>query len=194
MRNASLERNTKETKINISINLDGEGKSEVSTGIGFFDHMLTALGKHGLFDLTVKCDGDLSVDTHHTVEDCGIALGQAFKNALGDKAGIERYASFMMCMDEALVAGAVDLCGRGYFEMDYKFLNPKCGDFETETVEEFFRSFALNAELNLHFEVKRGANAHHIIEAMFKCLAKMLRDAVSKNPRIKGIPSTKGSL
>lgn len=194
MRNASLERNTKETKIKVSINLDGEGKGNISTGIGFFDHMLTALAKHSLFDIDLVCDGDLNVDTHHTVEDSGIALGQAFKEALGEKYGIERYASFAMCMDEALVLGATDLCGRGYFEMDYHFQAPKCGDFETETVEEFFRSFANNAELNLHFVVRRGENAHHIIEAMFKCTAKILREAVAVNPRIKGVPSTKGSL
>ncbi len=194
MRKAELERNTKETKIKISLNLDGEGNANINTGIGFFDHMLNSLTKHSLFDLDLTCDGDLSVDTHHTVEDCGIALGKAFKEALGDKSGIERYASFVMCMDEALVLGATDLCGRGYFEMDYTFQTPKCGDFETETVEEFFRSFALNAEINLHFVVRRGKNAHHIIEAMFKCLAKILRDAVTINPRIKGVPSTKGSL
>lgn len=194
MRKAELERNTKETKIKISLNLDGEGNANINTGIGFFDHMLNSLTKHSLFDLDLTCDGDLSVDTHHTVEDCGIALGKAFKEALGDKSGIERYASFVMCMDEALVLGATDLCGRGYFEMDYTLQTPKCGDFETETVEEFFRSFALNAEINLHFVVRRGKNAHHIIEAMFKCLAKILRDAVTINPRIKGVPSTKGSL
>ncbi len=194
MRKAELERNTKETKIKVSLNLDGEGNANINTGIGFFDHMLNALGKHGLFDLDLFCDGDLSVDTHHTVEDCGIALGKAFKEALQDKKGIERYASFVMCMDEALVLGACDLCGRGFFEMDYTFQTPKCGDFETETTEEFFRAFALNAELNLHFVVHRGKNAHHIIEAMFKCLAKILREAVTINPRIKGVPSTKGSL
>lgn len=194
MRNASLERNTKETKIKATIELDGEGKSNIDTGIGFFNHMLTSFAKHGLFDLDLVCNGDLNVDTHHSVEDCGIVLGKIFKEALGDKAGIERYASFVMCMDEALVMAACDLCGRGYFEMDYKFQAPKCGDFETETVEEFFRAFAMNAEMNLHFVVRRGINAHHIIEAMFKSLGKILRDAVTKNPRIKGIPSTKGAL
>ena len=194
MRKAEIERNTKETKIKACLNIDGEGKSNISTGIGFFDHMLTSLSKHGIFDLDLTCKGDLNVDTHHTVEDCGIVLGKLFKEAMGDKAGIERYASFVMCMDEALVLGSVDLCGRGYFEMGYRFEAPKCGDFETETVEEFFRAFANNAELNLHFVVRRGENAHHIIEAMFKCLAKILRDALTINPRIKGIPSTKGAL
>lgn len=194
MRKAELERNTKETKIKASLNIDGEGKSNISTGIGFFNHMLTSFAKHGIFDLNITCEGDLNVDTHHTVEDCGIVLGKLFASAMGDKAGIERYASFVMCMDEALVLGSTDLCGRGYFEMDYRFAAPKCGDFETETVEEFFRAFANNAELNLHFVVRRGENAHHIIEAMFKCLAKILRDALTVNPRIKGIPSTKGVL
>lgn len=194
MRNAKLERNTKETQIKISLELDGEGKANINTGIGFFDHMLNSLTKHALFNLDLECNGDLNVDTHHTVEDCGIALGKAFKEAIGNKESIERYASFVMCMDEALVMGACDICGRGYFEMDYKFSAPKCGDFETETTEEFFRAFANNAELNLHFVVRRGENAHHIIEAMFKCLAKILRDAVTQNPRIKGIPSTKGAL
>lgn len=194
MRKATVERNTKETKINVSLNIDGEGKSNISTGIGFFDHMLTSFAKHGIFDLDLTCSGDLNVDTHHSVEDCGIALGRAFKEAVGDKAGIERYASFVMCMDEALVMAACDLCGRGYFEMDYSFQTPKCGDFETETTEEFFRAFAMNAELNLHFIIRRGENAHHIIEAMFKSLGKILRDATTKNPRIKGIPSTKGAL
>lgn len=194
MRSASLKRDTKETKIEISLNLDGEGKSKIDTKIGFFNHMLEALSKHSLIDMDVYCDGDICVDTHHSVEDTGIVLGKVFKEALGDKKGIERYSSFTMCMDETLIQGSLDLCGRGYFMMDYKFKTPKCGDFETETVEEFFRSFALNAELNLHFVVLRGENAHHIIEAMFKCLAKMLRDAISYNPRIKGVFSTKGSL
>lgn len=194
MRKAEFERNTKETKIKVSLEIDGEGKANINTGIGFFDHMLNSLTKHSLFNLDLTCDGDLSVDTHHTVEDCGIVLGKAFKEAVGNKESIERYASFVMCMDEALVLGACDICGRGYFEMDYHFVTPKCGDFETETVEEFFRSFANNAEINLHFVVRRGENAHHIIEAMFKCLAKILRDATTKNPRIKGVPSTKGAL
>lgn len=194
MRKASVLRNTKETKIKIDINLDGEGSSDIKTGIGFFDHMLTSFSKHSLFDLNLLCDGDLYVDTHHSVEDCGIALGLAFKKALGDKYGIERYASFNMCMDETFIMSGCDLCGRGYFEMDYKFQTPKCGDFETETVEEFFRSFALNAEINLHFVILRGKNAHHIIEAMFKSLGKILREATTINPRIKGIPSTKGAL
>lgn len=194
MRKAVIKRDTKETQIEVSMDIDGEGKALIDTKIGFFNHMLEALAKHSLIDINLKAVGDLDVDTHHTVEDTAIVLGKAFKEAIGDKKGIERYASHNMCMDEALILGSVDLCGRGYFMMDYRFKTPKCGDFETETVEEFFRSFALNAELNLHFVVQRGENAHHIIEAMFKCLAKMLRDASSYNPRIKGVFSTKGSL
>lgn len=194
MRKAKVIRNTNETKIKLELNLDGEGKSNINTGIGFFDHMLKSLAKHGLFDLDLEVSGDLFVDTHHTVEDTGIALGQAFNEALGDKCGIERYGSFNMCMDETFIAAGCDLCGRGYFEMDYQFLTPKCGDFETETVEEFMRAFANNANINLHFAVIRGKNAHHIIEAMFKALGKILRDSVALNPRVKGIPSTKGSL
>ncbi|MGM9970980.1 MAG: imidazoleglycerol-phosphate dehydratase HisB [Anaeroplasmataceae bacterium] len=194
MRKAEIVRNTKETKISIKLNLDGEGKSNINTGIGFFDHMLNSFAKHGLFDLDITVDGDLFVDTHHTVEDTGIALGQALCEALGNKEGIERYGSFNMCMDETFISAGCDLCGRGYFEMDYSFITPKCGDFETETVEEFFRAFANNALINLHFIVLRGKNAHHIIEAMFKSLGKILRDSVTLNPRIKGIPSTKGTL
>ncbi len=194
MRSANVIRNTSETKINLTINLDGKGKSNIDTKIGFFDHMLTSFSKHGLFDLDLVVDGDLRVDTHHTVEDTAIVLGEAFSKALGDKKGIERYASFNMCMDETFLMAGCDLCGRGYFEMDYSFLTPKCGDFETETVEEFFRAFALNAKINLHFKVIRGKNAHHIIEAMFKSLGKILRDSIKINPRIDGIPSTKGTL
>lgn len=194
MRNSEIKRVTKETDITINLNIDGEGKSNINTGIGFFDHMLTSLSKHGLFDLDIKAIGDLNVDTHHTVEDVGISLGLAFKEAMGDKKGIERYGSFNMCMDETFIVAGTDLCGRGYFEMDYSFIAPKCGDFETETVEEFFRAFANNAEINLHFVVLRGKNAHHIIEAMFKSLGKILRDALTLNPRVKGIPSTKGAL
>lgn len=194
MRSASLERNTKETKIKGSINLDGEGNSCINTGIGFFDHMLTSFAKHGLFDLNIEVIGDLDVDTHHTVEDTGIVLGQLFNKALEDKTGIERYASFNMCMDETFIMSGCDLCGRGYFELNYNFDTYKCGDFECETAEEFFRAFANNANLNLHFVVVRGENAHHIIEAMFKSLGKILRDSITINPRIKGVPSTKGSL
>lgn len=194
MRSSTKKRVTKETSIEVTVNLDGEGKSNISTGIGFFDHMLISFAKHALFDLDVKVSGDLHVDTHHTVEDTGIVLGEAILEALGTKESINRYASYTIPMDEALVLAAGDLSGRGYFEMDYEFYTPKCGDFETETTEEFFRAFAINAQMNLHFLVIRGQNAHHVIEAMFKATGRILRDAVELNPRIKGVQSTKGTL
>lgn len=194
MRNNSLKRETKETKIELSINIDGEGKAAIDTGIGFFDHMLNTLSKHSGFDLNVKCIGDLNVDTHHTVEDCGIVLGQAFYNALGDRLGIARYQSFTMCMDDALVLCSVDICNRAYYESNTKFDTYKVGDFETETADEFFRSFADAAKINLHFVILRGSNAHHVIEAMFKSLAKCLKDATKISGDIKGSLSTKGVL
>lgn len=194
MRNNSLKRETKETKIEISINIDGEGKANIDTGVGFFDHMLNTLSKHSGFDLDVKCCGDLNVDTHHTVEDCGIVLGHAFYNALGDRLGIARYQNFTMCMDDALVLCSVDICNRAYYESNTKFDTYKVGDFETETADEFFRSFADAAKINLHFVILRGSNAHHIIEAMFKSLAKCLKDATRISSDIKGSLSTKGVL
>jgi imidazoleglycerol-phosphate dehydratase len=194
MRNASVERKTKETDIKLTLELDGEGKAIIDSGIGFFDHMLNTLAKHGGFNLEFKCKGDLHVDCHHTVEDSGIALGDAFNKALSSKDGIARYQSFIMPMDDALVLCAVDLCGRPYFESNAKFDTVKCGDFETETANEFFRSFADNAKMNLHFVILRGENAHHIIEAMFKSLAKCLRDAIKINGDIKGSLSTKGVI
>lgn len=192
MRTSNVERITKETKIKCELNLDGKGVSNINTGIGFFDHMLTAFSKHSGFDLSFICDGDLNVDTHHSVEDSGIVLGQAFDQALKSKAGIARYSSFTMAMDDALVMCAVDLSGRNYYESDAKFDVPMVGEFETETTDEFFRSFADNAHINLHFVVFRGNNAHHIIEAMFKSLAKCLKDAV----KVSGdtILSTKGVI
>ena len=194
MRNSEVSRKTKETDITVKLNIDGEGKSVLNTGIGFFDHMLNALAKHSGMDLDVTCKGDLYVDTHHSIEDTGIVIGEALNKALGDKAGINRYASFTMAMDDALVMCAIDLSGRSYYESNAKFDAPKCGDFETECTDEFFRSFADNAKMNLHFVVLRGVNAHHIIEAMFKSLAKCLRDAVMINPNIKGSLSTKGVI
>ena len=194
MRSSEVKRKTKETDIEIKLNLDGEGKSDLITGIGFFDHMLNTFAKHGGFDLFLRCKGDLNVDTHHTVEDCGIALGQAFDEALKSKDGINRYQSFTMPMDDALVMCAVDLCGRDFYESDAFFNVEHVGDFETETTDEFFRSFACNAKINLHFVIFRGENAHHIIEAMFKSLAKCLRDAVKITPEIKGSLSTKGVI
>ena len=194
MRKSEVSRKTKETDITVKLNIDGEGKSVLNTGIGFFDHMLNALSKHSGMDLDVTCKGDLYVDTHHSIEDTGIVIGEALNKALGDKAGINRYASFTMAMDDALVMCAIDLSGRSYYESNAKFDAPKCGDFETECTDEFFRSFADNAKMNLHFVVLRGVNAHHIIEAMFKSLAKCLRDAVIVNPNIKGSLSTKGVI
>ena len=194
MRNSYITRNTKETKIECKLELDGNGLAIIDTKIGFFDHMLNTFAKHGSFDLNFKCDGDLNVDTHHSVEDSGIVLGLAFKDALKSKDGIKRYQSFVMPMDDALVLCAVDLCNRGYYEANCNFNCDKVGDFETETVNEFFRSFAINAQINLHFVIMRGDNAHHIIEAMFKSFAKCLKDAIIISSDIKGSLSTKGVL
>lgn len=194
MRQAKLTRKTKETEISVDICLDGTGKSDIKTGIGFFDHMLTSLAKHALLDLTIQAKGDLEVDTHHTVEDVGIVLGDAILKALGNKEGINRYASFTMPMDESLVSCSIDFSGRSYFEMNYTFSCERVGKFETETVEEFFRALAQHGELTLHFQILRGKNAHHIIEAMFKSFAKVVRDAITINPRIHGVFSTKDVL
>lgn len=194
MREAEVKRKTKETDISCYLNLDGEGIANVDSGIGFFDHMLNTLAKHASFNLDFKCVGDLKVDNHHSVEDSGIVLGQAFAKALTSKDGINRYQSFTMPMDDALVLCAVDLCGRAYYESDVVFNTPIVGEFETETTNEFFRSFADNAKINLHFVVLRGENAHHIIEAMFKSLAKCLKDAIKISSDIKGSLSTKGVI
>ena len=194
MREAEVKRKTKETDISCKIKLDGKGKSTIETKIGFFVHMLTALSKHSGFDLDFKCDGDINVDCHHSVEDSGIVLGQAFDKALGDKAKIQRYANFVMPMDDALVLCAVDLCGRAFYQDDAYFNVCKVGDFETECTKEFFQSFAQNAKINLHFVIIRGENSHHIIEAMFKSLAKCLHDATRINDEIDGMLSTKGVI
>jgi imidazoleglycerol-phosphate dehydratase len=194
MRSSSIKRETKETKISVSLSLDGAGEAKVDTKIGFFDHMLNTLAKHSGMDLNVVCDGDIHVDTHHSIEDTGIVLGKAFNEALGNKEGINRYASFTMAMDDALVMCAIDLCGRSYYESNTHFDTLKCGEFETECTDEFFRSFADNALINLHFVILRGNNAHHIIEAMFKALAKCIRDAVKINKDIKGSLTTKGVI
>lgn len=194
MRSATKERKTKETDIKVSIDLDGKGKSQINTGIGFFDHMLEALAKHSFMNLDLTCKGDLHVDCHHTVEDCGIVLGEAFNNALGKKEKIQRYANFTMPMDDALVLCAIDLCGRAYYEDDAVFTTCKVGEFETECTREFFRSFADNAKMNLHFVIIRGDNAHHIIEAMFKALARCIKDAITINENIDGMLSTKGVI
>lgn len=194
MRTSNIDRNTAETKIHLSLNLDGEGKTQIQTGIGFFDHMLTHIGKHSLSDLQVEAKGDLEVDCHHTVEDVGIVLGQALKEAIGDKAGINRYGQAIIPMDEALILCAVDLSGRAYIDVDTPFTVERVGDFDTEMVEEFFRAVGVNAGMNLHIQVLRGKNNHHIIEGMCKAFAKALLMAVTFNPRIKGVASTKGML
>lgn len=193
-RTATVNRKTGETDITISIDLDGSGKSEVNTGIGFFDHMLTAFARHGFFDLDVRVTGDLEVDGHHSVEDTGIVLGQAIAQALGDKRGIKRYGSMILPMDETLVMSAVDLCGRPYFVMDAAFKAPTVGELDTQLVQEFFYSVSYAAMMNLHLRVITGINDHHKIEAMFKAFARALDEAVTIDPRVEGVPSTKGSL
>ena len=193
-RTAAIERNTKETKINAKLNLDGSGEGDITTGIGFFDHMLEGFTKHGFFDLTLQVNGDLQVDGHHTVEDTGIVLGQAIKEALGDKAGIKRYGSFLLPMDDALCLCAIDLSGRPYLAFDCTFSTERVGELDTELVREFFYAVSYSAGMNLHLRMLDGTNAHHMIEAMFKAFAKALDEAVSFDERIQGVLSTKGSL
>ena len=193
-RTSVVSRNTKETEIQISLNLDGSGKADIQTGIGFFDHMLNSFARHGFFDLTVKAKGDLEVDTHHTIEDTGIVLGQAIKQAVGDKKGIVRYGSQILPMDESLVLCALDLCGRPYLVYDLDLDREKVGDLETEMVREFFYAVSYAAEMNLHIRPMAGMNNHHIIEAAFKAFAKALDSAVAAEPRLTGVLSTKGSL
>ncbi|MCR5649754.1 MAG: imidazoleglycerol-phosphate dehydratase HisB [Lachnospiraceae bacterium] len=193
-RSSVVERKTKETDIKINLELDGTGQSNIDTGIGFFDHMLTAFSKHGFFDLDLSCKGDLEVDCHHTVEDCGIALGEAIKKAAGDKAGIKRYGSFMLPMDETLVACAVDLCGRPYFSSDIQYPQEICGDMEMDVLKEFFYGLSCSGLMNLHFKMFSGDNSHHIAEACFKAFAKSLDMALSIDPRIENVLSTKGML
>lgn len=195
MRSASIARKTAETDIAVSLSLDGTGQSTLSSGVGFLDHMLTLLARHALFDMTVSCKGDLEVDQHHSVEDIGIALGQAFKQALGDKKGIRRYADCHLPMDETLTRVAVDVSGRPFLVFKTEFTREKIGDFDTELVREWFQAFAINAGITLHVETLYGINAHHIAESCFKGLARALRDAVQLDPREAGrVPSTKGSL
>ena len=193
-RTSVVSRNTKETEIQISLNLDGSGKADIQTGIGFFDHMLNSFAQHGFFDLTVKVKGDLEVDTHHTIEDTGIVLGQAIKQAVGDKKGIVRYGSQILPMDESLVLCALDLCGRPYLVYDLDLDREKVGDLETEMVREFFYAVSYAAEMNLHIRQMAGMNNHHIIEAAFTAFAKALDSAVATEPRLTGVLSTKGSL
>ena len=193
-RTASCTRKTKETDITLSLNLDGQGKNQIDTGIPFFDHMLDGFARHGLFDLNVKVRGDLEVDSHHTIEDTGIVLGQAIAQALGDKAGIKRYGYFVLPMDEVLALGAVDLSGRPYLNFQADFTVPVLGTMDTEMVREFFYAISYTAGMNLHMKVLSGTNSHHIIEALFKAFAKALDEAVTTDPRIHDILSTKGSL
>ena len=193
-REATVERNTKETKIAIKLNLDGTGVSDISTGIGFFDHMLEGFTRHGLFDLQLRVQGDLQVDDHHTIEDTGIVLGSVIREAVGDKKGIRRYGSFILPMDETLVLCAVDLCGRPYFSWDAQFHTEKIGGMSTEMVREFFYAVSYSAQMNLHIKVLTPGNSHHMAEAMFKSFAKALDMAVSFDPRITDVLSTKGSL
>ena len=194
MREVTLERNTNETQIELTLNLDGAGRYEVDTGCGFLNHMLELFARHGRFDLVLTCHGDVEVDYHHTAEDIGIALGQAFARALGEMRGIQRYGSFYLPMDEALVLCAVDLSGRPYYVSDAVFSAPMIGELDTETISEFFYAVSYSAAMNLHFKVLSGTNSHHICEAMFKAFAKALDMAVSVDPRITDVLSTKGSL
>ncbi len=193
-RKSSLERETTETSIKLAINLDGGGRANISTGIGFFDHMLQQIARHGLIDLDIEARGDLQVDFHHTVEDVGILLGQAIAEALGDKAGIVRYASAFIPMDEALAMLVVDLSGRPFLHYDVKFNGETTGNFEVQLVEEFFRALAFNAGMTLHINCLYGRNNHHIIEGIFKAFAKVLDRATSFDTRIRGVMSTKGRL
>jgi imidazoleglycerol-phosphate dehydratase len=194
-RSASLERSTAETEIGLTLELDGSGRAEIATGIGFLDHMLTALARHALFDLSVQAKGDLHVDFHHTTEDVGIVLGRALAQALGDKRGITRFGQALVPMDEALAEVAVDISGRPLLAWSVAFGPAKIGEMDTELFEEFFRAFATNALLTLHVTRKAGSNAHHVAEACFKALARALRMAVQLDARLgEAIPSTKGSL
>lgn len=201
MRNAVISRNTGETQIRLELGLDGKGTADLcgGTGIGFFDHMLNAFSRHGFFDLKIEEKGDLEVDGHHLVEDTGIVMGEAIRQAAGDKAGIRRFGYFVLPMDEALVLCAVDLCGRPYFAMDFEngregFSSPMVGEFDTQLVREFFYSVSYGAMMNLHFKILSGENDHHIIEAMFKAFAKAMDIALQKDPRIEDVLSTKGCL
>ena len=194
-RSAEISRKTKETDIQLSINLDGTGVTDVETGVPFFDHMLSAFGRHGLFDLMVRCKGDIEVDAHHSVEDCGIVLGQAIARALGDKRGITRYASIARPMDETLVLAAVDISGRGACYPQLSIPAEQVGNFDTELGVEFFIALAANAGITLHIQQLAGANSHHILEAAFKAVARALSAAVAIDPRIEGVlPTTKGAL
>ncbi|WP_294784244.1 imidazoleglycerol-phosphate dehydratase HisB [uncultured Eubacterium sp.] len=193
-RYAQLHRKTNETDINLTLTLDGSGKQNISTGIGFFDHMLSGFTRHGFFDLSLDVKGDLEVDSHHSIEDTGIVLGNAIRESLGDKKGIKRFGSMILPMDETLVLCAIDLSGRPYFAFDAEFTTDRVGDMDTEMVREFFYAISYAAGMNLHMKVLSGTNNHHIIEALFKAFGKALDEAASYDPRVTDILSTKGSL
>jgi imidazoleglycerol-phosphate dehydratase len=193
-RQARIERRTTETQITLSLELDGQGQSDVQTGVGFFDHMLQLLARHALWDLQVRAEGDLQVDAHHTVEDVGICLGQALAQALGDKAGIRRYGHAIIPMDETLVTAAVDLSGRAYLVWQVAVPPVRLGNFEAELAQDFWQAVVQHAAMNLHVLAHYGRNAHHLIEAVFKAVARALREAVELDPRQPGVPSTKGRL
>ncbi|MCI6139648.1 MAG: imidazoleglycerol-phosphate dehydratase HisB [Clostridiaceae bacterium] len=193
-RTAAITRSTNETNIQLTLELDGSGRADIHTGIGFFDHMLNSFARHGFFDLSVTVNGDLEVDTHHTIEDTGIVLGQAIRQAVGDKKGIARYGHSVLPMDEALALCALDLCGRPYLVYDLRLDREKVGDLETEMVHEFFYAVSYGSEMNLHLKQIAGRNNHHIIEAAFKAFAKALDQAVAYEPRLTDVLSTKGSL
>ncbi|KGJ16282.1 imidazoleglycerol-phosphate dehydratase HisB [Paracoccus sanguinis] len=194
-RTATVTRETNETRIEVRVDLDGTGRSESVTGIGFFDHMIDQLARHALIDITLNCDGDRHIDDHHSVEDCGIALGQALREALGEKRGIRRYGSFHLAMDDTLVRAALDLSGRPYLVWNLPFPADKIGTFDTELVREFFQALSTHAGMTLHVDLLHGLNAHHIAEAAFKAVARALREAVEPDPRLgDALPSTKGAL
>lgn len=193
-RSAIVERITKETQITVELNLDGQGMTDISTGIGFFDHMLSGFARHGLFDLNVKVNGDLDVDCHHTIEDTGIVLGQAIQKALGEKKGIKRYGHFLLPMDETLALCAIDLSGRPYLNYDASFTTERIGEMDTEMIREFFYAVSYSAAMNLHLKILDGINNHHMTEALFKAFGKALDMAVMEEPRMKDVWSTKGTL
>ena len=193
-RSAIVERITKETQITVELNLDGQGMTDISTGIGFFDHMLSGFARHGLFDLNDKVNGDLDVDCHHTIEDTGIVLGQAIQKALGEKKGIKRYGHFLLPMDETLALCAIDLSGRPYLNYDASFTTERIGEMDTEMIREFFYAVSYSAAMNLHLKILDGINNHHMAEALFKAFGKALDMAVMEEPRMKDVWSTKGTL
>ena len=194
MRQASIERKTAETQIKLDLNLDAQEPVDIKTGVGFFDHMLTLFARHSRISLVVEANGDTWVDSHHTVEDVGIVLGQAIKQVLGDKAGINRYGTSFVPMDETLGMASLDLSGRSYLVFEATFDNPKLGKFDTELVEEFFQALAFNLQMNLHLKILHGKNSHHKAESLFKATGRALREAITINPEIHGVNSTKGLL